>query len=92
MSAELDSNGHGQFSLERLPDFYPFDTDEIESNVQVHTFSSQRDADFFLAGVESSGRLAMDMAATQPVLLPDGRFGIVLSWRDGQGGVSQFHH
>jgi hypothetical protein len=92
MSAELYSNGHGQFSLERLPDFYPFDMDEIESNVQVHTFSSQRDADFFLAGVESSGRLAMDMAATQPVLLPDGRFGIVLSWRDGQGGVSQFHH
>jgi hypothetical protein len=46
MSAELRSNGHGQFSLEQLPDFYSFDTDEIESNVQVHTFSSQRDADF----------------------------------------------
>jgi hypothetical protein len=92
MSAELYSNGRGQYSLEQLPDFYPFDTDEIESDVQVHTFSSQRDADFFLAGVESSGRLEMDMAATQPVLLSDGRFGIVLSWRDGQGGLSQFHH
>jgi hypothetical protein len=92
MSAELYSNGRGQYSLEQLPDFYPFDSDEIESNVQVHTFSSQRDADFFLAGVESSGRLEMDMAATQPVLLSDGRFGIVLSWRDGQGGISQFHH
>jgi hypothetical protein len=92
MSAELYSNGHGQYSLEALPDFYPVDTDEIESDVQVHTFSSQRDADFFLAGVESSGRLEMDMAATEPVLLSDGRFGIVLSRRDGQGGVSQFHH
>ena len=92
MSAELYTNGQGRYSLEQLPDFYPFDTDEIESNVQVHTFSSQRDADFFLAGVESSGRLETDMAATQPVLLADGRFGIVLSWRDGQSGLSQFHH
>ena len=92
MSAELYSNGHGRYSLEQLPDFYPFDTDEIESNVQVHTFSSQRDADFFLEGVEASGRLEMDMAATQPVLLPDGRFGIVLSWRDGQSGLSKFNH
>ena len=91
MSAELYSNGHGRYSLEQLPDFYPFDTDEIESNVQVHTFSSQRDADLFLEGVEASGRL--DMAATQPVLLSDGRFGIVISWRDGRsGGLSQFNH
>ena len=92
MSAELYSNGHGQYSLEQLPDFYRFDTDEIESNVQVHTFASQRDADFFFEGVEASGRLEMDMAATQPALLPDGRFGIVLSWRDGQNGLSQFDH
>ena len=92
MSAELYSNGHGQYSLEQLPDFYRFDTDEIESNVQVHTFASQRDADFFFDGVEASGRLEMDLAATPPVLLPDGRFGIVLSWRDGQSGLSQFNH
>jgi hypothetical protein len=92
MSAELYSNGHGQYSLEQLSDFNRFDTDEIESNVQIHTFASQRDADFFFEGVEASGRLEMDMAATQPVLLPDGRFGIVLSWRDGQSGLSQFHH
>jgi hypothetical protein len=92
MSAELYSNGHGQYSLEQLPDFYLFDTDEIESNVQVHTFASQRDADFFFEGLEASGRLEMDMATTQPVLLPDGRFGIVLSWRDGQSGLSQFNH
>ena len=92
MSAELYSNGHGQYSLEQLPDFNRFDTDEIESNVQIHTFASQRDADFFFEGVEASGRLEMDMAATQPVLLSDGRFGIVLSWRDGQSGLSQFHH
>jgi hypothetical protein len=85
MSAELYSNGHGQYSLEQLPDFYP-------PNVQVHTFSSQRDADFFCEGVEASGRLEMDMAATQPVLLADGRFGIVLSWRDGQSRLSQLHH
>ena len=66
---------------------------EIESNVQVHTFSSQRDADFFLEGVEATGRLEMDIAATQPVLLSDGRFGIVISWRDGRsGGLSQFNH
>jgi hypothetical protein len=37
MSAELYTNGHGQYSLEQLPDFYPFDTDEIESNVQGHS-------------------------------------------------------
>jgi hypothetical protein len=65
---------------------------ELESNVQVHTFSSQRDADFFLEGVEASGRLEMDMAATPLVLLPAGRFGIVLTWRDGQRGLSQFNH
>jgi hypothetical protein len=58
----------------------------------VHTFSSQRDADFFLEGVEASGRLEVDMAATQPILLPGGRFGTVLSWRDGQSGLSQFNH
>ena len=92
MSAELYSNGLGQYSLEQLPDFYPFDADEIDSNVQVHTFSSQRDADFFFEGVEASGRLEMDMAATRPVPLPDGRFGIVLTWRDGQSGLNQFHH
>jgi hypothetical protein len=39
MSAELYSNGHGQYSLEQLPDFYPFDTDEIESNVQSIRYS-----------------------------------------------------
>jgi hypothetical protein len=38
MSAELYSNGHGQYSLEQLPDFYPFDTDEIESNIQIIPF------------------------------------------------------
>jgi hypothetical protein len=92
MSAELYSNGQGQYSLEQLPDFYPFDPDDIDSNVQVHTFSSQRDADFFFEGVEASGRLEMDLAATQPVLLPGGRFGIVLTWRDGQSGLSQFNH
>jgi hypothetical protein len=92
MSAELYSNGRGQYSLEQLPDFYPFDTDEIESNVQVHTFSSRRDADFFFEGVEASGRLELDLTATQPVLLPDGRFGIVLNWRGGQTGLSQFNH
>jgi hypothetical protein len=32
------------------------------------------------------------MAATQPILLPGGRFGTVLSWRDGQSGLSQFNH
>jgi hypothetical protein len=92
MGAELYSNGQGQYSLEQLPDFYPFDTDEIASNVQVHYFASQRDADFFFEGVEASGRLEMDMAATRPVLLLDGRFGIVLRWRDGQSGLSQFNH
>ena len=92
MSAELYSNGRGDYSLEQLPDFYPFDTDEIESTVEVHTFSSQRDADFFLEGVEASGGLEKEMAATRPVLLSDGRFGIVLSWRVGQSGLSQFNH
>jgi hypothetical protein len=92
MSVELYSNGRGQYSLAQLPDFYPFDTDEIESKVQVHTFSTQRDADFFLEGVEASGRLEIDMAATRPVPLSDGRFGIVLSWRDNQSGLSQFNH
>jgi hypothetical protein len=58
----------------------------------VHTFSSQRDASLFLEGVEASGRLDMDMAATHPVPLAEGRFGIVLSWRDGQDGLGQFNH
>jgi hypothetical protein len=92
MSAELYSNGKGQYSLEQLPDFYPIDPDDIEPNVAVHTFSSQRDADFFLEGVEATGRLDLDLAATRPVLLGDGRFGIVLSWRDGHDGLSQFNH
>ena len=78
--------------LKPVPPNIAFDTDEIDSNVQVHTFSSQRDADFFFEGVEASGRLEMDMAATHPVLLPDGRFGIVLTWRDAQSGLSQFNH
>lgn len=60
MSAELYSDGKGQYSLEQLRDFYALDPDEIESNVEVHTFSSQRDADFFLEGVEATGRLDMD--------------------------------
>ena len=64
MSAELYSNGKGQYSLEQLPDFYALDEDEIESNVEIHTFSSHRDADFFLEGVEATGRLDMDMTAT----------------------------
>ncbi|HEY5954851.1 MAG TPA: hypothetical protein VIT18_10820 [Terrimicrobiaceae bacterium] len=92
MSVELYCNGKGQYSLEQLPDFYVIDPDDIESNVAVHTFSSQRDASLFLEGVEASGRLDMDMAATHPVPLAEGRFGIVLSWRDGQDGLSQFNH
>jgi hypothetical protein len=92
MSAELYSNGKGQYSLEQLPDFYALDPDDIEPNVAVHTFLSQRDADFFLEGVEATGRLDLDLTATRPVFLADGRFGIVLSWRDGQGGLSQFNH
>ena len=32
------------------------------------------------------------MTATRPVLLGDGRFGIVLSWREGENGLSQFNH
>lgn len=92
MSAELYSNGKGQYSLEQLPDFYALDEDEIESNVEIHTFSSHRDADFFLEGVEATGRLDMDMTVTRPVLLGDGRFGIVLSWRKGESGLSQFNH
>jgi hypothetical protein len=48
MSAELYSNGKGQYSLEQLPDFYALDPDEIESHVEVHTFSSQRDPTSFL--------------------------------------------
>ena len=35
MSAELYSNGKGQYSLEQLPDFYPIDPDDIEPNVAV---------------------------------------------------------
>lgn len=92
MSAELYSNGKRQYSLEQLPDFYTLDPDEIESNVEVHTFSSQRDADSFLEGVEATGRLDMDMAATHPVLLAGGRFGVVLSWRDSENGLSRFNH
>lgn len=92
MSAELYSNGKGQYSLEQLPDFYALDEDEIESNVEIHTFSSHRDADLFLEGVEATGRLDMDMTATRPVLLGDGRFGVVLSWRKGASGLSQFNH
>jgi hypothetical protein len=92
MSAELYTNAKGQYSLEQLPDFYALDPDDVESNVEVHTFASQRDADFFLEGVEATGRLDLDMAATRPVLLADGRFGIVLSWRDGESGLSQFNH
>ncbi len=93
MGAELYSNGHGDTRSSSCQIFTYSTPDEIESNVQVHTFSSQRDADFFLEGVEATGRLEMDMAATQPVLLSDGRFGIVISWRDGRsGGLSQFNH
>ncbi len=92
MSAELYSNGKGQYSLEQLPDFYALDEDGLESNVQIHTFSARRDADFFLEGVEATGRLDMDMTATRPVLLGDGRFGVVLSWRQGENGLSQSNH
>jgi hypothetical protein len=92
MSVELYTNGKGQYSLEQLPDYYAFDEDEIEANVAVHTFPSQRDADFFLGGVEATGRLDMDMTATRPVPLGDGRFGVVLRWRDGDTGLSQFNH
>lgn len=92
MSAELYTNAKGRYSLEQLPDYYGFDEDEIEASVAVHTFSSQRDADFFLEGVEATGRLDLDMTATRPVLLGDGRFGVVLSWRDGEIGLSRFNH
>jgi hypothetical protein len=52
MSAELYTNGKGRYSLEPLPDFYALDDDDVESNVEVHTFASQRDVDFFLEGIE----------------------------------------
>jgi hypothetical protein len=92
MSAEIYSNGRGEYSLEQLPDFYALDPDELDSNVEVHTFASRRDADFFLEGVEATRRLELDMTATRPVAIDDGRFGIVLTWSQGEGGVSQFNH
>ena len=92
MSAEIYSNGKGEYSLEQLPDFYRIDPDDLESDVEVHTFALHRDADFFLEGVEATGQLDLDMTATRPVPIEDGRFGIVLSWRQGEPGLSQFNH
>ena len=92
MSAEIYSNGRGEYSLEQLPDFYALDPDELDSNVEVHTFASRRDADFFLEGVEATRRLELDMTVTRPVAIDDGRFGIVLTWSHGERGVSQFNH
>ena len=92
MSADIYSNGKGEYSLEQLPDFYPLDPDELDSNVEVHTFASRRDADFFLEGVEATHRLDLDMTATRPIPIDDNRFGIVLTWTQGDRGVSQFNH
>ena len=65
---------------------------DLDSDVEVHTFALHRDADFFLQGVEATGQLDLDMTATRPVPIEDGRFGIVLSWRQGEPGLSQFNH
>jgi hypothetical protein len=91
MSQTVYSNGKGDYSLEQLPDFYKADPDDVSKTVEVYTFGSKRDADFFLKGLEASRRLDKDMIATPVAALEHGRFGVVVTSSDAEKSLDQFN-
>lgn len=92
MSMKLYSNGEGQYRLSENADFYEVDTADLPCTVEVHTFSSHRDAGFFLEGLRAAGLPDPELETDGPAEIGGKRFGVVLVRPMAPEGYSEFHH
>lgn len=90
MSTKLFSNGKGAYSLRSRPDFYDADLADLACTIEVHTFATHRDADFFLEGINASR--VPDLKTEGPVEVEDKRYGILLVWPKEEESYGEFHH